>query len=126
MGLDFLLPAKSVNGDESLGSFVSRRLGREAYENLIESFMSGIYAGDGDTLSLASTFPYLRDLELKYGSLARGALEMRKNSVGKSVQGSRSAFLTPKTGLADLVEALEAYLKAHHANIRLESPVAHI
>ena len=33
MGLDFLLPAKNVNGDESLGGFVSRRLGREAYEN---------------------------------------------------------------------------------------------
>ena len=78
MGLDFLQPAKAVNGDESLGAFVSRRLGREAYENLIEPLMSGIYAGDGDLLSLASTFPYLRDLELKYGSLARGALEMRK------------------------------------------------
>ncbi|MEX2144032.1 MAG: protoporphyrinogen oxidase [Anaerolineales bacterium] len=126
MGLDFLLPAVQPDGDESLGAFVSRRLGREAYENLIEPLMSGIYAGDGDALSLASTFPYLRELELKYGSLARGALEMRKNSVGKSVQGSRSAFLTPKTGLAELVEALQAYLIGNHANIRLESPVAHI
>ena len=80
MGLDFIQPAKAVNGDESLGAFVSRRLGREAYENLIEPLMSGIYAGDGDQLSLASTFPYLRDLELKYGSLARGALQMRKKS----------------------------------------------
>jgi oxygen-dependent protoporphyrinogen oxidase len=62
MGLDFLQPAKAVNGDESLGAFVSRRLGREAYESLIEPLMSGIYAGDGDQLSLASTFPYLRDL----------------------------------------------------------------
>ena len=51
MGLDFLQPAKAVNGDESLGTFVSRRLGREAYENLIEPLMSGIYAGDGDLLS---------------------------------------------------------------------------
>src|SRR5512133_1903780 len=90
MGLDFVLPAKAVNGDESLGAFVSRRLGREAYENLIEPLMSGIYAGDGDSLSLASTFPYLRDLEIKYGSLARGALEMRKKPNGKVVQGSRS------------------------------------
>src|SRR5690349_18938278 len=36
MGLDFLQPANAVDGDESLGAFVSRRLGREAYENLIE------------------------------------------------------------------------------------------
>lgn len=111
MGLDFLLPAKNVNSDESLGAFVSRRLGREAYENLIEPLMSGIYAGDGDALSLASTFPYLRDLELKYGSLARGALQMRKQSNGK-VQGSRSAFLTPTTGLAEIVEALVESLKS--------------
>ena len=94
MGFDFVQPAKAVNpndgagSDESLGTFVSRRLGREAYENLIEPLMSGIYAGDGDQLSLASTFPYLRDLELKYGSLARGALKMRAQSNGK-VQGSR-------------------------------------
>jgi oxygen-dependent protoporphyrinogen oxidase len=52
MGLDFVLPAKTVNGDESLGTFVSRRLGREAYENLIEPLMSGIYAGDGDQPSI--------------------------------------------------------------------------
>ncbi|HKG54522.1 MAG TPA: protoporphyrinogen oxidase, partial [Anaerolineales bacterium] len=119
MGLDFLLPAKTVNGDESLGTFVSRRLGREAYENLIEPLMSGIYAGDGDALSLASTFPYLRDLELKYGSLARGALTMRKQANGKSVQGSRSAFLTPTTGLAEIVEALITTLLANNVNLQL-------
>jgi len=126
MGLDFLQPAKAVNGDESLGKFVSRRLGREAYENLIEPLMSGIYAGDGDLLSLASTFPYLRDLELKYGSLARGALEMRKKSNGKAVQGSRSAFLTPTTGLAEIVEALVNYLQSNNVDLRLNTRVESI
>ena len=126
MGLDFILPPHALNGDESLGAFVSRRLGREAYENLIEPLMSGIYAGDGDALSLASTFPYLRDLEIKYGSLARGALEMRKQSNGKSVQGSRSAFLTPTTGLAEIVEALVAYLETNNATLRLTTPVSRI
>jgi len=126
MGLDFLLPAKTVNGDESLGTFVSRRLGREAYENLIEPLMSGIYAGDGDQLSIASTFPYLRDLEIKYGSLTRGALQMRKQSNGKAVQGSRSAFLTPTTGLAEIVEKLVEGLKRKGANLRLNSRAASI
>ena len=125
MGLDFLLPAKNVNGDESLGTFVSRRLGREAYENLIEPLMSGIYAGDGDQLSLASTFPYLRDLELKYGSLARGALQMRKQSNGKAALGSRSAFLTPTTGLAEIVEALVESLKSK-VELRLNTRVVSI
>src|SRR3990172_4259181 len=126
MGLDFIQPTKTVNGDESLGAFVSRRLGREAYENLIEPLMSGIYAGDGDQLSLASTFPHLRDLETKYGSLARGALQMRKQSNGKSVQGSRSAFLTPTTGLAEIVEKLVESLKSNGANLRLNTSVSRI
>jgi protoporphyrinogen/coproporphyrinogen III oxidase len=134
MGLDFLLPAKNMNpdktgagGDESLGSFVSRRLGREAYENLIEPLMSGIYAGDGDQLSLASTFPYLRDLEIKHGSLARGAIEMRKkmNANGQKVQGSRSAFLTPTTGLAEIVEKLVESLKSK-VDLRLNTRVIRI
>ena len=125
MGLDFLLPAKAVNGDESLRTFVSRRLGREAYENLIEPLMSGIYAGDGDALSLASTFPYLRDLEIKYGSLARGALKMRAQSNGKAVQGSRSAFLTPTTGLAEIVEELVESLKSK-VEMRLNTRVVRI
>jgi oxygen-dependent protoporphyrinogen oxidase len=124
MGLDFLLPAKNISEDESLGAFVSRRLGREAYENLIEPLMSGIYAGDGDALSLASTFPYLRELETKYGSLARGALQMQKQSNGKAAQGSRSSFLTPATGLAEIVEALVAHLQ--NVNLRLNTSAARI
>jgi oxygen-dependent protoporphyrinogen oxidase len=123
MGLDFLLPAKAVDGDESLGAFVRRRLGREAYENLIEPLMSGIYAGDGDALSLASTFPYLRDLELKYGSLARGALAMRRQSNGRSAQGSRSAFLTPTTGLAEIVEKLVECLTTSGVTLHLNTQV---
>src|ERR1051325_1281745 len=126
MGLDFIQPAKAVDGDESLGTFVSRRLGREAYENLIEPLMSGIYAGDGDALSLASTFPYLRDLEIKYGSLARGALQMRRQSSGKAVQGSRSAFLTPTTGLAEIVEALVKTLQTNQVELCLNTTVSQI
>ena len=128
MGLDFLLPARKVCADESLGNFVSRRLGREAYENLIEPLMSGIYAGDGDALSLASTFPYLRDLELKYGSLARGALEMRQQMAvrGQATLGSRSAFLTPTTGLMEIVEALISYLQNNGAVLRLNALVKNV
>jgi oxygen-dependent protoporphyrinogen oxidase len=127
MGLDFLIPAKNVSGDESLGAFVSRRLGREAYENLIEPLMSGIYAGDGDQLSLASTFPYLLDLETKHGSLARGAIEMRKkmNANGQKIQGSRSAFLTPTMGLAEIVEKLVERLKSN-VDLRLNTRVTRI
>ncbi len=125
MGLDFVLPAHRLNGDESLGTFVSRRLGRSAYENLIEPLMSGIYAGNGDHLSLASTFPYLRELELNYGSIARGALAVRKRlgSGGAKVQGSRSAFLTPRRGLTEIIETLVPRLKIDGVEMRLHTRV---
>lgn len=124
MGLDFLLPPRASNGDETLGAFISRRLGREAYENLIEPLMSGIYAGDGDQLSLASTFPYLRDLERSHGSLARGALAMRRKM--PAAPGFRSAFLTPTTGLAEIVECLVQVLDSQHVTLRLDTSVSRI
>ena len=137
MGLDFFLPTKSENGDETMGEFVSRRLGRAAYESLIEPLMSGIYAGDGDKLSLQATLPYLRDLELKYGGLVKGALAVRKEraqkakangngSAPKPAPGSRSIFLTPLTGLAEIVEALLAELEAAGVDLRLNTRVTRL
>jgi oxygen-dependent protoporphyrinogen oxidase len=131
MGMDFLLPPASENGDESLGNFVTRRLGRSAYENLIEPLMSGIYAGDGDKLSLQATLPYLRDLELKHGGLVKGALAAHSaraksaNRNGNST-GSRSIFLTPITGLAELVEALINFLSETGVDLRLNTSVQDI
>ena len=123
MGLDFITPPRQGNEDESLGSFISRRLGRAAYENLIEPLMSGIYAGDGDQLSLASTFPYLHDLETKYGSLARGALAMRKTMGGK---GWRSAFFTPTLGLNEIIDALVDKLVQQGVKLHLNNSVNYI
>jgi oxygen-dependent protoporphyrinogen oxidase len=119
MGLDYLLPPRQSLMDESLGSFVSRRLGRSAYENLIEPLMSGIYAGDGDQLSLQATFPYLREMESQHGGLIRGALSLRQKASknGSHRNGSRSAFLTPRTGLAEIVESLVAALNAQGVHL---------
>lgn len=69
------LPPAPARGDESIAAFVSRRLGREAYEALVEPLMTGIYGGDGEQLSLEATFPALRRLELEHGSLLRGLAE---------------------------------------------------
>jgi oxygen-dependent protoporphyrinogen oxidase len=128
MGLDFILPPRRLNGDESLGEFVSRRLGRAAYERLIEPLMSGIYAGDGDKLSLQATFPYLRDMELKNGGLIKGALAYRRkrNASGHKPSGTRSAFLTPTTGLAEIVEALVDKLTQGGVQLRSGTPVKRI
>lgn len=135
MGLDFIIPPSHINGDETLGAFVTRRLGRAAYENLIEPLMSGIYAGDGDQLSLQSTFPYLRDLEIKHGGLVKGALALRKERMQKAriskdnlsvTPSSRSIFLTPLNGLGEMVEKLVQDLEASGVDLRLDSEVQEV
>ncbi len=126
IGLDFILPSRNGHVDETLGHFVSRRLGRGAYENLIEPLMSGIYAGDGDKLSLQATFPYLQDLEKKHGGLLKGALAARRQRAKKGQQaapGSRSLFLTPLTGLAEIVEALVRELEQAGVSLQANAPV---
>ncbi len=64
---------RGTKADESLAEFGRRRLGKEAFEKLIDPMASGIYAGDPEALSLKSCFPRINQLETEYGSLI-GAL----------------------------------------------------
>jgi oxygen-dependent protoporphyrinogen oxidase len=99
MGLDLVLPRGKAMEDESLGSFVRRRLGREALEKLAEPLMGGIFLADADELSLRSTFPRFLDLEQKHRSLIRA---LRKAPVG----GATPPFLSLRGGMTELVERL--------------------
>lgn len=61
-------------GEETIAQFVERRLGRDFLDNAIEPFISGIYAGDTEQLSVRAAVPRIYDLERQYGSLIRGAI----------------------------------------------------
>jgi len=111
MAGDFFIPPRSADGDESVAAFVQRRLGLEAYERLIEPLLSGIYAGDGSELSLAATFPQLRQTEMDSGGLIKGMLAARRAAPVPARSGKpKPAFLSAPTGLAEIVEALEVNL----------------
>ncbi|MDA8410306.1 MAG: protoporphyrinogen oxidase [Treponema sp.] len=137
MGLDLFVPAKRDGEDETLAEFVRRRLGGELYERLIEPLMSGIYAGDGEELSLGATFPQLRQSELEHGSLVAGMFATKKKNreaARKAAEAEKAArastnpamaagaplparkqwpaFVTPETGLAEIVEALAKTFEA--------------
>jgi len=60
------------DSEESVASFAQRRIGREAAERMVAPFVSGIYAGDADRLSVQAAFPKLANLEANYGGLFRG------------------------------------------------------
>jgi len=70
-------------------------------------------------LSLAATFPQLRDAERQHGGLIKGVLAARRLSPSA---GPKSAFLTPTGGLGELVAAVENQLRVAGADIRSGSP----
>ncbi|CAN5544384.1 protoporphyrinogen oxidase [soil metagenome] len=107
--MDYVIPARKTQQDESVGSFVTRRMGRQAFENMAEPLLSGIYAGDASQLSLASTFPRLRDVELKHGGIIRGAIAQRKAqkaAASTSPTRKHTPFVSLENGMGEFITAL--------------------
>ena len=121
MAADLFVPRKGTNGtqDESLASFVRRRLGQEALERMAQPMVGGIYTADPETLSLRATLPRFLDMEREHRSLILAML--RQGSVQKSgTSGARySLFLSFDRGTQVLVDEL-ARIKA---DIRLNTGV---
>ncbi len=113
------LPPAPTGDDESVASFFTRRLGPEAYETLVEPLTTGIYAGDGDRLSLRATFPGLRALELEHGSVITGLLAQPAPT-----DGGRPPFLALRAGLGALVGALAGSFR--RTTVRAGAPVASV
>jgi oxygen-dependent protoporphyrinogen oxidase len=109
MAVDLLLPRKTTNGtnDESLASFVRRRLGREALERMAQPMVGGIYTADPETLSLRATLPRFLDMEHEHRSLILAMLRQGRAQEMRGTSGARySLFLSFDRGMQVLVEAL--------------------
>lgn len=122
MAMDFVLPARRSATDESLAHFMTRRFGGEAYRCMIEPLLCGIYSGDGSQLSLTATYPQLRKLEQKYGSIIRGLLATKKSS--EAEKAFQSPFVTLPNGLSELIQAITSRLR--FVRLHLSSPVVSI
>jgi protoporphyrinogen/coproporphyrinogen III oxidase len=103
-----LIPRKADESDESLASFVRRRMGEEALRKMAEPMLAGIYASDPETMSIRSTFPMFVEIERKYRSLILGMLARKKAmflNASKHPKSNFSLFMTLKDGLGEMVEA---------------------
>lgn len=105
----------SNNPDESLEEFATRRLGREAFERLIDPMASGVFAGDAQKLSLQSCFPRIKQVEAEYGSLIRGLFKLQRNArrAGNSKQpgpGPAGTLTSFVDGMSALTDALASQL----------------
>jgi protoporphyrinogen/coproporphyrinogen III oxidase len=104
MGLEWLVPPRRDGVEETMEAFFSRRLGREAYQWLVEPTLAGIYAGSGSELSLQATFGQFVESEQTHGSLTRAMLAARRV---RAPQGpARGLFASLQGGLGELVETL--------------------
>jgi oxygen-dependent protoporphyrinogen oxidase len=106
MGLDLLLPGKANDSDESLASFVRRRMGEEALRKMAEPMLAGIYASDPESMSIKSTFPMFFETEQKYRSLILGMLARKRKMATGRKPSPYTLFMTLKNGLSEMVDAI--------------------
>lgn len=90
-------------GDESVAAFVRRKFSEQLLDRLVGPFVSGVYAGDPEKLSVRSAFPQLHEAERARGSIVRGMLRPGKSKKGPR---ERPTLNTCREGNETLVRAL--------------------
>lgn len=107
-GWEYFVPRKQNDQEESLGQFVRRRFGKEAFERLVQPLVGGIYTADPERLSLKATLPRFLEMEQRHGSLIRAARQRKTNQNGKpnGVSGVRyGLFVGFPNGMSELQDA---------------------
>jgi len=105
--------------DETLADFGRRRLGKEALEKHIAPMVSGIFAGDPETMSLKSCFPRIAELERDYGGLIMAMLRLarkkrRERAEGKvvsSAAGPGGVLTSFREGIQQLIDVIAERLR---------------
>lgn len=135
--MEYVIPPRKDDGDESMADFVRRRLGREVFERLVEPLVSAVYAANMERLSLMATLPRFRKMEQEHGSLIR-AMRSQMAARRKAAKANRSKpaglekesgarysmFLTLRDGLTSIIDAITSRLPQGSA--RLNTPVQSI
>lgn len=98
-----LRKASPTEPDESIADFTRRKFTPELLERLVGPFVSGIYAGDPEKLSLRGAFPSVHEAEKSAGSIFRG---MIRRSKSKPQPSHRPKLVSFRGGNEVLVHAL--------------------
>jgi protoporphyrinogen/coproporphyrinogen III oxidase len=119
------VPAKADSDDESLASFVERRLGPEAHERMIGPILGGIYNADTTRQSIMVTSPVMRMMEKKHGSLfkAVAAMKFKKKPTTTDTAGPPGRFITFADGSGGFINAIVSRLTG---DLRLNAPVERV
>lgn len=117
---ELLVPKRTADSDETLAEFGRRRLGGEALDRLISPMVSGIFAGNPETMSLKSCFPRIYQLEQDYGGLIRAMMRLAKKKraeikAGKAVAsaaGPGGVLTSFNGGIQELTDGVAGRLRA--------------
>jgi oxygen-dependent protoporphyrinogen oxidase len=120
MALDLVLPRGRGATDESLASFVRRRLGREALDRVADPLVGGIYTADPERLSLAASMPRFLELERAHRSVILG-LRASATAKTRAAAGPRyGLFASHRDGMGAFVDEMVHRLPA--GTLRLGTP----
>lgn len=112
----FTRPAPKGKG-ETVTEFAARHMGMEAVDKLVGPMVSGVYAGDPDTLSVESCFPLLLDVERAGGgSLIKGMIKKMKAAkrAGKDAKASTGPggkLTSFRPGMSFMIDSLKAAIE---------------
>lgn len=127
----FIAP-RTDPSDETLGDFISRRLGKEALDNLVAPAVGSIYLADANALSTAVSFGRFAELEREYGSIVKGMFgSMKAKKAARKAAGEPKPakadklppFMTLRSGIVEMIEVLTSKLKGE---LLLETAVSGI
>ena len=104
---DFETENDRFTKDSSIGEFLEYFLGKELVEKQIAPVLSGVYSGELDKLTLASTLPYLLEYKNQYGSIIEGLSRNQE----KFQAAANKKFMSFKNGLSTIITTLEDNLK---------------
>jgi len=120
LAMEPFAPGSPAGVDETLAAFGRRRLGNEALQKLISPMVSGIFAGDPETMSVKSCFPRIAELESEYGGLVKAMVllarkKRRERAEGKvvsSASGPGGILTSFREGIEEITESLAEKLGA--------------
>ncbi len=104
MGWAFLTERFGKKGtleEESIASFIRRRLNGDILNRMINPLVTGVYAGDPEKLSLRSTFKKLYAMEQDHGSLVKAMFNRDKNAHKREAMSFEGGLATLTNKLAE-------------------------
>ena len=101
---------KGNNPDETVGELARRRLGKSFVDYAVDPFLSGVYAGDPNTLVTRYALPKLYNLEQNYGSFVRGAIKKAKEPKTDRDKLATKKVFSAIGGLSNITDSMADFL----------------